>query len=94
VIRFLDAYGSAWRVLELSPTSLADVPGSLYFFSRGSTLRLLQYPADWDTLDWAQLDGLRTKAEVLSRDAILPGAVEPQAEPVRGEGRSSWQGLV
>jgi hypothetical protein len=67
VIRFLDAFGFAWHVTEL-PSRLADLPGNLYFFSRGNTLRLRDYPAQWEAMSWRELEALRIRAEVLSSD--------------------------
>ncbi|MGQ0647739.1 MAG: hypothetical protein ACT4P7_09200 [Gemmatimonadaceae bacterium] len=72
MIRFLDGHGFAWHVTELSPRNLADVSGCLYFFSRGSTLRLTSYPADWEDLGWPELEALRARADVLSRDVTRP----------------------
>jgi hypothetical protein len=69
VIRFLDGNGYVWHVTELSPGDAADARGCLYFFSRGCTLRLRAYPADWEGLGWRELDVLRYRAEVLSSDA-------------------------
>lgn len=84
--RFMDAYGFAWQVCEIGPAGyrLADVPadvggpraeassrGLLYFFSRGTTLTLRDYPANWDELSWTELDVLRGRAEVLGSDTPI-----------------------
>lgn len=71
MIRFLDAFGFAWHVTEL-PSTLADLPGTLYFFSRGNTLRLRDYPAQWEDMSWRELEALRARAEVLSSDVTRP----------------------
>ena len=71
MIRFLDAFGFAWHVTEL-PSKLADLPGSLYFFARGNTLRLREYPTHWEDMSWRELEALRTRAEVLSSDLTRP----------------------
>jgi hypothetical protein len=68
VIRFLDGQGYAWHVTELSPGDAADTRGCLYFFSRGWTLRLRAYPADWEDLGWRELEALRHRAGVLSSE--------------------------
>lgn len=73
--RFIDSFGFLWQIMEVAPTDargktadLVDVPGWLYFCSRGCTMVLRQYPADWNGLDWAGLDALRMRAGVLSSD--------------------------
>lgn len=68
VIRFLDRSGFSWSVFELRAGNSADPENSLYFLSRGSTLRLHSYPDDWPELDWAGLDRLRLTADVISDD--------------------------
>ncbi|MBC7897861.1 MAG: hypothetical protein H7066_20745 [Cytophagaceae bacterium] len=72
MIRFLDAFGFAWHVTELPSNGVADLPGNLYFFSRGNTLRLRDYPAHWDDLSWRELESLRVRADVLSSDVTRP----------------------
>ena len=72
MIRFLDADGFAWQVTELSTAHDAGDRGWLYFFSRGTTLRLGAYPVDWDRMAWRELDRLRGRAEVLSADVTRP----------------------
>jgi len=82
--RFIDSFGFLWQVVEVAPTNaqrearaLADVPGWLYFCSRGCTMVLRRYPADWQRLDWHELDALRMRAEVLSSDITR----SPRATP-------------
>jgi hypothetical protein len=73
--RFIDSFGFLWQIMEVPPSDargksveLADVSGWLYFFSRGSTMVLRDYPADWRDLDWVGLERLRTRATVWSND--------------------------
>ena len=73
--RFIDSFGFLWQVMEVpatdtrgTPVDLADMSGTLYFCSRGCTMVLREYPADWQALDWAALDRLRLRAAVLSSD--------------------------
>ena len=81
VIRFLDAFGFAWHVTEL-PSKLADLPGNLSYFSRGNTLRLRDYPAQWEDMTWRELEALRARAEVLSSDVTRPRAVSRRVTSV------------
>lgn len=80
--RFIDRYGFSWQVCELwseVPAAggdvLADVSpvsrGWLYFFSRGTTLVLHEYPAGWDELGWQELELLRERASVLGSDTAI-----------------------
>jgi hypothetical protein len=80
--RFIDRYGFRWQVCELglegvaaSPFTLADMPpatqGWLYFFSRGTTLVLRDYPAAWQELTWLELEQLRERARVLGSDTTI-----------------------
>jgi hypothetical protein len=80
--RFIDRYGFSWQVCELwadAPTAgeevLADeAPASrgwLYFFSRGTTLVLHEYPVGWDELTWRELEQLRERARVLGSDTAI-----------------------
>lgn len=94
--RFIDRYGFSWQVCELwSPVdrnatrTLADEAspvgdGWLYFFSRGTTLVLRDYPPDWDELGWAELERLLARAEVLGSDTKTRLARAPEA--TLGEG--------
>lgn len=83
--RFTDRFGFAWQVCELvreltpppSPASVlrADAPppndGWLYFFSRGTTLVLRDYPRDWSEYSWRELEALRERAHVLGSDTTI-----------------------
>ena len=80
--RFIDRYGFSWQVCELwsdGPATgdvfLADAApptrGWLYFFSRGTTLVLQDYPAAWDELTWPELEGLRERARILGSDTAI-----------------------
>lgn len=80
--RFIDRYGFSWQVCELwsdAPAAiegvLADVAppsrGWLYFFSRGTTLVLHEYPVGWDELTWQELEVLRERARVLGSDTAI-----------------------
>lgn len=57
---------------EVTPV-LADAPpaesdGWLYFFSRGTTLVLRDYPAAWEELGWQEMARLLERARVLGSD--------------------------
>lgn len=84
--RFTDRLGFAWQVCELvrelsSPPQTpgavqrADAPlpdeGWLYFFSRGTTLVLRDYPRDWSECSWRELEALRERARVLGSDTTI-----------------------
>ena len=81
--RFTDRFGFTWQVCELavhaSPRAeLADVPsraaGELYFFARGTTLVLRDYPSEWTELAPRELERLRERALVLGSraTAVIP----------------------
>lgn len=83
--RFTDRDGFSWQVCELSlsrrPTSrgrdaLADAAtadaGELYFFARGTTLVLRDYPREWSDLSARELEQLRAAARILGIDATTP----------------------
>jgi len=59
--KFVDSEGVHWQVYELisdvSPTELA-ANSWLYFFSRGDTRSLAEYPDDWAVMDWPGLERL------------------------------------
>ena len=84
--RFIDSFGFLWQIMEVPPTDargvpveVADLSGWLYFFSRGCTMVLRQYPADWSDLDWVGLEKLRMRAMVMSDDVTrLPAAPGPR----------------
>jgi len=81
--RFIDRYGFSWQVCELwspvdregkrHPADAAPAGGDgwLYFFSRGTTLVLRDYPAAWDELGWMELERLLERAQVLGSDTAI-----------------------
>jgi len=75
--RFIDSTGFAWQVCEVAagdPRPLADrptPPAWLYFFSRGTTLVLRDFPREWEALSWRELEGLRRRADVLGSDSVV-----------------------
>jgi len=82
--RFTDAQGFSWQVCELwsaasnaaDSATFADVApargwGWLYFFSRGTTLVLRDYPVGWQELTWGELEQLRLRARVLWSDTTI-----------------------
>ena len=94
--RFTDLYGFSWQVCELWPlgsrgrgVQLADeapARGWLYFFSRGTTLVLRDYPVSWDDLAWSDLENLRLQAQVLGSDTAIrvqPPPTTPALATVR-----------
>ena len=94
--RFIDPYGFSWQVCELWPpgsrgrgVQVSDevaARGWLYFFSRGTTLVLRDYPASWDDLAWSELETLRLQAQVLGSDTAIrlqPPPTTPELATVR-----------
>ena len=79
--RFIDPSGFLWQVMEVgasealaAPIDRSNTP-ALYFCSRGCTMVLREFPADWLSMDWAGLERLRLRATVLSSDVTrLPAA--------------------
>jgi hypothetical protein len=81
--RFTDRYGFTWQVCELwsaadrgNVRQAADGPplgndGWLYFFSRGTTLVLRDYPAAWEDLGPMDLERLLESARVLGSDTTI-----------------------
>ena len=80
--RFIDRYGFSWQVCEVWTAGLpqrrvplADVApsrdGWLYFFSRGTTLVLRDYPVGWYELPAPELEGLQERAQVLGSDTAI-----------------------
>lgn len=93
--RFTDRFGFAWQVCELvselnsPPPSRGavlradDAPpddGWLYFFSRGTTLVLRDYPRAWWECSWRELEALRERARVLGSDTTI--RLAPRASAV------------
>ena len=72
--QFVDSFGFSWEAVEITrEMPIVDAPrptdGWLYFLSRGTTRRLRAYPTDWKALEWADLEDLCTRAEVVGTDA-------------------------
>jgi hypothetical protein len=59
--KFVDSEGVHWQVYELTsgagPSEMA-ADSWLYFFSRGDTRSLAEYPDDWAVMDWPALERL------------------------------------
>ena len=83
--QFVDSFGFSWEAVEITrEIPRVDLPspddGWLYFLSRGTTRRLRGYPNEWRSLEWADLEDLCTRAEVVGTDAgSLP--VRERARP-------------
>jgi hypothetical protein len=72
---FVDSFGFSWQVWELAPDNGADARppdtgGWLYFFSRGTTRRLRDYPPDWAARSWVDLEDFCVRAEVLGAERL------------------------
>ena len=74
---FIDSFGFSWQAWEVGsadePRSSGENSGDggrrrLYFFSRGMTRVLVQYPSDWHLASWAELEDLCARALVLGAD--------------------------
>lgn len=76
--KFVDSFGFSWQVWEIVPDPAAGSPeapspadtGWLYFFSRGTTRRLVTYPSDWSARSWSDLEDLCMHAEVLGAERL------------------------
>lgn len=68
--RFIDSFGFEWQAYEVA----TGKPGQqqerrvLYFFSRGATCVLSEYPKDWPQLSWAGLEDLCAQGRAVFRD--------------------------
>ena len=89
--QFIDSFGFSWQVCEIGRQSRPASPeqsgragavGALYFFCRGATRVLTQYPREWRGLSWAELEDLCASAAVLGTD----GATAVLIHPGRGRG--------
>lgn len=80
---FTDRFGFRWQVCELPARTpgrvvAADLAprggGELYFFARGTTLVLRDYPAEWGDMSPRELERLREGAVVLGSGAtaVIP----------------------
>jgi hypothetical protein len=96
-IRFTAPDGLRWEVIELNPESrFADLPAraskrpTLYFLSRQSTRRSLQYPADWRLMSASALARLCDESVPLSReDGPADGTARGSGHPPSGGERSA-----
>lgn len=70
--RFIDSFGFEWQAYEvLDPkTAAKDARRVLYFFSRGAARALDDFPADWETLSWAELEDLCAQGRAVYRDGF------------------------
>jgi hypothetical protein len=84
--RFIDSFGFEWQAYEVvvsKPSPLED-RRVLYFFSRGSTRALEDFPRHWENLGWADLEDLCAQARAVYRDGpvdVHPG-FNTRARPV------------
>lgn len=71
--QFVDSFGFSWQAVEIVKEADAAASGAsdrwLYFLSRGTTRRLRNYPDQWLTMNWTDLEDLCTRAEVVGTDA-------------------------
>jgi hypothetical protein len=74
---FIDSFGYSWQAWEVgredSPRTDGalgghEVGGRLYFFCRGTTRVLKDFPADWQRATWAELEDLCARAAILGAD--------------------------
>ena len=74
---FTDSFGFHWQVIEIEPEANVAVDrggglrGWLYFFSRGATRVLRDYPAQWRDLTWSELEDLCARG--VERGSDRPG---------------------
>lgn len=68
--RFIDSFGFEWRAHEVTASKRGpgDRKRSLYFFSRGATRVLDEFPSDWRRLSWADLEDLCARGRALHSD--------------------------
>jgi hypothetical protein len=75
--QFIDSFGFAWQVWEVprlggeARPQRSGSPGSLYFFCRGTTRVLTDYPALWEEDSWSELEELCARADVLGADQAV-----------------------
>jgi hypothetical protein len=81
-LRFIDSRGFAWQVSEVPLADGRAGQGWLYFFSRGSTRVLRDYPSNWGGLSWKEIETLRDRGAELSSDVTR--AVRPVTVGVPG----------
>ncbi len=68
--RFIDSFGFEWQAHEVAvPKPAPRHEGKVvYFFSRGETRVLSEYPRDWEQLQWADLEDLCAQGRSVRRD--------------------------
>lgn len=70
--RFIDSFGFEWQAHEVAvPKTARQTARVLYFFSRGATRVLDDYPADWARFSWADLEDLCAQARAVHRDGMV-----------------------
>jgi hypothetical protein len=71
--RFIDSFGFEWQAHEVAAVRSAPTREShvLYFFSRGATRVLREYPADWAQLSWVELEDLCAQGRAVHRDGLI-----------------------
>ncbi|MEW5916635.1 MAG: hypothetical protein AB1762_09525 [Gemmatimonadota bacterium] len=71
--RFIDSFGFEWQAHEVAAMRAASTGEShvLYFFSRGATRVLSEYPADWAQRSWAELEDLCARGRAVHRDGLI-----------------------
>lgn len=77
--RFIDSFGFEWQAYEVAtvrPMSQPPERKVLYFFSRGATRVLSEYPPDWPQLSWADLEDLCAQGRMMHRDG--PVNIHPE----------------
>lgn len=71
--RFIDSFGFEWQAHEVAAPKQARQrqTNALYFFSRGATRVLSDYPKDWPQLSWAELEDLCALGRSVHRDGLV-----------------------
>lgn len=71
--RFIDSFGFEWQAYEVAvprPAPHSD-RRVLYFFSRGSTRALEDFPRQWENLSWAELEDLCAQGRAIHSDGLV-----------------------
>ncbi|MGH7712061.1 MAG: hypothetical protein ACREOG_12295 [Gemmatimonadaceae bacterium] len=70
--RFIDSFGFEWQAHEVAVPKPAPAAQRekkvLYFFSRGATRVLNDYPRNWAQLSWVELEDLCAQGRAVHRD--------------------------
>jgi hypothetical protein len=71
--RFIDSFGFEWQAYEVAVPKPAPKHERtvLYFFSRGETRVLNDYPRNWEQSTWAELEDLCAKGRSVHRDGPI-----------------------